>query len=227
MKISYKWLREYIDINLSEKELEDRLTFAGIEVEAVEKIGAELAQLKVAEIVAKTPHPNAEKLSICQVNNGKETVQVICGAPNCAVGQKVAFAPVGTEFKDFVIKKAKLRGEVSLGMLCSEHELGLSDNHDGIMVLSEDAETGTDLASYLEIGDICYEVEITPNRPDLLGMIGVAKDLSALLNKSVSLPKPTLPYGISDIKKLLKLENKAEDVCTRYIARVVKNVKNR
>ena len=225
MKISYKWLKEYIDINLSEKELEDRLTFAGIEVEAVEKIGAELAQLKVAEIVEKTPHPNAEKLSICQVNDGKETVQVICGAPNCAVGQKVAFAPVGTNFDDFVIKKAKLRGEVSFGMLCSEKELGLSDDHDGIMVLSEDAETGTDLASYLKIGDICYEVEITPNRPDLLGMIGVAKDLSALLDIPVSLPNPKLPKGISDIKKELKLENTAEDICTRYIARVVKNVK--
>jgi len=225
MKISYKWLKEYIDINLSEQELEDRLTFAGIEVESIEKMGATLAQLKIAKIEEKYQHPNAEKLSVCKVNDGTETLQVVCGAPNCAAGQKIAFAPVGTVFDDFKIKKAKLRGEFSFGMICSEKELGLSENHDGIMVLPEDAPVGTDLASYLNLSDTCYEVEITPNRPDLLGMIGVAKDLSALLHLPVTLPQPQLPTGISSIEQELKLENQAEKICTRYIARIVKNVK--
>ncbi|MFO7895983.1 MAG: phenylalanine--tRNA ligase subunit beta [Candidatus Cloacimonadales bacterium] len=225
MKISYKWLKEYIDLTLASEELEEKLTFAGIEVEAVEKIGAELAQFKVARIEEKKPHPNADKLSVCQVNDGNETVQVVCGAPNCAAGQMIVFAPVGADLGDFQIKKAKLRGEYSYGMICSEKELGISENHDGIMVLPEDATLGIDFATWLDMSDICFEVEITPNRPDLLGMIGVAKDLSALLQLPTKLPQPKLAAGNSDIYQELQLENQAEDLCTRYVARMVKNVK--
>ena len=225
MKISYNWLKQYIDLDLSTKELEDRLTFAGIEVESIENVGAELSQLKVAEIIEKKKHPNAETLSVCTVFDGKETLQVVCGAPNCGVGQKIAFAPVGTKFGDFKIKKAKLRGELSFGMICSEKELGLSDNHDGIMVLDENAPAGVDMATYLGSSDTCYEVEITPNRADLLGIIGVAKDLSALLNIPATFPKPNLEEGKGDIAQELILENREEKLCSRYIARMIKGIK--
>ena len=224
MKISYNWLKKYIDLNLSPEELKDKMTFAGIEVEAVEELGKELKQIKIAKVIKFEQHPNAEKLSVCQVDDGTETMQVICGAPNCKNNIKVAFAGIGTKLPDFTIKKAKLRGEVSFGMLCSEQELGISQNHDGIMILPDDAPVGKDLATYLGIEDTCYDVEITPNRPDLLGMIGVARDLSALLKLPITLPDSKLKEGSEPITDNLDLENKAPKYCTRYTARMIKNV---
>ncbi|MEA2097244.1 MAG: phenylalanine--tRNA ligase subunit beta [Candidatus Cloacimonadota bacterium] len=224
MKISYNWLKRYIDLKLSPEELKDRMTFAGIEVEAVEKLGRDLRQIKIAQVVKFEQHPNAEKLSICQVDDGIEVKQVICGASNCKNGIKVAFAGIGTQIQDFKIKKAKLRGEISFGMLCSEDELGISDDHDGIMILPEDAPVGTDLASYLGIEDICYDVEITPNRPDLLGIIGVARDLSALLKLPLILPEPKLNESNEPIEDHLSLKNEVPELCTRYTARIIKKV---
>ncbi len=224
MKISYNWLKNYIDLKLSPEELKDRMTFAGIEVEAVEELGKELKQIKIAQVVKFEQHPNAEKLSVCMVDDGSETIQVICGAPNCKKDIKVAFAGIGTNIQDFKIKKAKLRGEVSFGMLCSESELGISADHDGIMILPEDAPLGTDLASYLGIEDTCYDVEITPNRPDLLGIIGVARDLSALLKLPLTLPESRPITSNELIENNLSLENKVPELCTRYTARMIKNV---
>ncbi|HPR16867.1 MAG TPA: phenylalanine--tRNA ligase subunit beta [Candidatus Cloacimonadota bacterium] len=224
MKISYKWLKQYIDFDLTPEELQEKLTFAGIEVEAVEKPGKELDQIIVAQIDEKKAHPGSDHLSICRVNNGEEVLQVICGAPNCAAGQKVAFAPIGTQFGDFKIQKSKLRGEVSFGMICSEKELGISENHDGIMVLPEDAPIGQSLASYLQLNDVCYDVEITPNRPDLLGIFGVARDLSALLHLPLKAPKIEIEETNEKIENHLALQNDAPDLCTRYVARMIKNV---
>jgi len=224
MKISYNWLKQYIDLNLSPQELEEKLTFAGIEVETVEKIGEELEQIKIAEIVEKKLHPNSDHLSVCQVNNGIETLQVICGAPNCAAGQKIAFAPVGAQVGEFKIKKTKLRGEVSFGMICSESELGISENHDGILVLPDDAPIGTSMSSYLKMDDVCYDVEITPNRPDLLGIFGVALDLSAILSLPVKHPEIVLSESEELIEDHLELENIAPELCTRYTARMIKGV---
>lgn len=224
MKISYKWLQRYLDLNLSPEALTDRLTFAGIEVEAVEELGEELKQIIIARIETRVDHPNSDHLSVCRVNDGTETVQVVCGAPNCAQGQIVAFAPVGTTFGDFTIKKTKLRGEVSFGMICSEKELGISDNHDGIMVLPEDAPIGTDMATYLGVSDVCYDVEITPNRPDLLGIFGVARDLSALLKLPLQSPQLPALSGSGCLEQELKLLNHAPELCTRYTARMIKGV---
>jgi phenylalanyl-tRNA synthetase beta chain len=224
MKISYNWLKEYIDLKLSPQELEEKLTFAGIEVEAVEKIGAELEQIKIAEILEKEVHPGSDHLSVCQVNDGSETVQVICGAPNCAAGQKIAFAPIGAEIGEFKIKKVKLRGVESFGMICSEKELGISDNHDGIMILPENAPLGKSLASFLETDDMAYDVEITPNRPDLLGMFGVARDISAMLNIPLKLPEIHFTESDEPIEDNLSLENVAPKLCTRYTARMIKGV---
>jgi phenylalanyl-tRNA synthetase beta chain len=225
MNISYNWLKEYIDLQLSPQQLIDKMTFAGIEVEAVEELGEELRQFQVAKIVETKPHPNADKLSLCRVDTGQEEIQVVCGAPNCASGQKVVLAPVGSKIGDFKIKKAKLRGEESFGMLCSEKELGISENHEGIMVLPNNSEVGKDLAAQLGLNDVCYEAEITPNRPDLLGIIGIARDLSALLHSKLSLPPVELTEGKTAVEAELTLENNEPQLCPRYLARVIKGVK--
>lgn len=224
MKISYNWLKKYINIDLSPEELQEKLTFAGIEVEDVEELGRDLKQIKIAKVLQYEQHPNAEKLSICQVDDGIELKQVICGAPNCKKDIKVAFAGIGTEIQGFKIKKVKLRGEMSFGMLCSESELGISDNHDGIMILPEDAPVGKDLASYLGFEDTCYDVEITPNRPDLLGMVGVARDLSALLSLPLELPAAKLKESNEPVEDHLSLKNEVPKLCTRYTARMIRNV---
>ena len=225
MNISYQWLKEYIKLDFTPEQLQDKLTFAGIEVEQVTKLGKELEQIKIAKIIEREKHPNADKLSICKVDDGTDIKQVVCGAPNCDAGKFVAYAPVGTKFPDFTIKKAKLRGVASLGMLCSEKELGLSDNHDGIMELPENAPIGQDLAAFYDFKDTVYEVEITPNRPDLLGLIGVARDLSALLNTELKLPEISFVENGEPVDSALKIDNKNPGKCLRYIARVMKDVK--
>ena len=224
MKISYKWLSQYIDVDLSPEELQNRMTFAGLEVEGVEKLGEDLNQYLVAEIIKCETHPDSYHLSICQVNDGSDTKQVICGAPNCAAGQKVVFAPVGVSIGDFKIKKVKLRGKESFGMICSEKELGISDNHDGILILPDDAPIGKKIGTYLQKDDITFEVEITPNRPDLLGILGVARDMAAVLNIPLKIPEISINETGELIAKHLALHNDAPDLCTRYTARMIKNV---
>ena len=224
MNISYNWLKEYIDFKLSPEALKQRLTFSGIEVEKVETLYENLKKIKVAKIVEKEKHPNADKLAVCKVDDGEKVWQVICGAPNCEVNQKVAFAPINTTVGKIKIKKAKLRGVESYGMLCSEAELEISDDHSGIMVLDENAKVGESLADYLNISDTVYEVEITPNRPDLLGMIGIARDLSALLAKPLKMPEINISEIDKTIDSELKLINKEPELCTRYTARLIKNI---
>ncbi|MDD4156033.1 MAG: phenylalanine--tRNA ligase subunit beta [Candidatus Cloacimonetes bacterium] len=224
MNISYLWLKEYLNLSLSPEELTDKLTFSGIEVEAINKTNILLENIVVAEIIDKSAHPQADKLSICQVNDGKEVHQVVCGAPNCAQGQKIAFAPIGTEFPEFKIKKAKLRGIESYGMICSEKELCISDNHSGIMVLPDNAPIGLTLSQYLNNADTVYEVEITPNRPDLLGMLGVARDLSAQLGIKINLEEVKPLKTVEELNNL-KVINQEPDFCLRYMAVKINNVK--
>lgn len=225
MKISYQWLQNYTDIRCSAQELADIMTFGGIEVEAIHSPGKLLKQIIIARIISKENHPDADKLSVCQIDDGQEIKQVICGAPNCAVGQKVALAPVGCRLNEMEIKKVKIRGELSLGMICSEKELGISENHEGIMVLPEDAPVGVDLATYLKLQDIIFDTEITPNRPDLLGMIGIARDLAALQGKKFSYPEIKLQESDKSVKEVLNLENQEGQLCPRYTARVIEQVR--
>jgi phenylalanyl-tRNA synthetase beta chain len=226
MKVSHNWLSKYIDISFSDAELVEKLTMSGIEVEDVIKTSIP-AGVVVAEIIERKPHPNADKLSVCRVSTGKEELQVVCGAPNCDPGQKVALATIGTVFmdksgKDFQIKKAKLRGVESSGMLCSEKELGLSGESSGIMILPPSAPIGTAFAEYMKC-DTVFDLEITPNRPDLLSHIGIAREISALCGGKIK-------YPVSKIKSCGKIPADTVEIrdgalCPRYTARIIRNVK--
>ncbi len=216
MKISLKWLKQFVEFDLSVEEFTDKITFAGIEVEEVIDSLATIKDIVVAKVIKAEQHPNADRLRVCTVFDGVAEYQVVCGAPNCRQGMLSAFAPVGSVIGEFKIKKAKLRGVESCGMLCSGKELCLNSDHSGIMELEQDAPLGKPL-SELGYGDVVVDVEITPNRPDLLGMVGIARDVAAILGKpytqpqsgGVSLTPGALPCDI-------KLINKEPDACPRF-----------
>ena len=203
MRVSLKWLADYVDLPLPAKELAHRLTMSGTEVDAILSTGGEWDLISVGQVVAVERHPNADRLTLTTVNlGGGERMAVVCGAPNVAVGQKIAFARTGARLIDghtgepTVLRAARIRGVESAGMVCSEKELGLSDYHEGILVLPEDAPVGTPLAEYL--GDTILDLDITPNRPDCLSVLGVAREVAALTGGSVrSRPIPTLKRGRS------------------------------
>jgi phenylalanyl-tRNA synthetase beta chain len=180
MKFSLRWLKDYVDITLPADELFERLTLAGNTVEGVEKSGLESPHIVVGQIVSFVPHPNADRLRVCRVNDGQGERQVVCGAKNFKAGDKIPLALPGARFSaDFVIKESKLRGELSQGMCCSAEELGLAKESDGILILPEDAPVGKLFHEY-QPGDTLFEVEVTPNRPDLLSYLGMAREVAAI-----------------------------------------------
>ena len=190
MNISYKWLKEYVDFDLGAEQVAEALTSIGLEVGSVEEVQAikgGLQGLVVAEVLTCEPHPNSDHMHVCSVNIGaEEPVQIVCGAPNVAQGQKVIVATLGTKLYDgeecFTIKRSKLRGIESLGMICAEDEIGIGTSHDGIIVLPQEAKVGTPAAEYYGIeSDWVIEVDITPNRADACSHYGVARDLYAWL----------------------------------------------
>ena len=237
MKISYNWLKEYIDINLDPQTVARYLTDTGLEVEGIEQIESVKGGLKgivIGEVLTKEKHPNADRLSITTVNIGKkETLKIVCGAPNVEVGQKVPVATIGTILfsnnESFKIKKGKIRGEVSEGMICAENEIGLGDSHEGIMVLDSKAKVGQLASEYFNIEtDIVFEIGLTPNRSDAMSHIGVARDLAAVLNHNNI--KCQLNFAdISAFKegseKPISIEVKDEKSCPRYAGISIKNVK--
>lgn len=228
MKISINWLKNYIDIsNFTIQELKNLLTNAGLEVESIEEIGKSLEGFIIGEVVSRGKHPNADKLSVCQVKDGKNTYQVICGAPNVEAGQKIVFAPIGVIIPATgeKLKKAKIRGVESQGMICSEKELGLGEDHTGILVLDSSAPVGKPLSEYLGLDDYVFEIGITPNRPDALSHIGIAREISAITKKKYVLPKIDLDESEEKINDYLKVEILNDKDCLRYCARMVKNVK--
>lgn len=232
MKFTLNWLKEYIDFDLSPEELSHNLTMAGLEVEDVIYQGKGLENVVAAQITELTPHPDAEKLSLCKVTDGENTYPIVCGATNMKAGDKVALAkigaklPPGPKFEDGLkIKKAKIRGEVSEGMLCAENELGLGEESDGIIILSESAKVGNAIVDELGINDIVFEVGITPNRPDCLNLIGVAREVAALTAKTVRHPKSEITEEGENISNLAKVELLDPEKCPRYSCRVIKNVK--
>ena len=230
MKISLNWLKNYIELQKSPAELAQILTMAGLEVEEIATLGEVPQGVVVAKILSREKHPNSDHLSICQVDAGNGNVyQIVCGAPNCDAGKIVPLATLGTVFKeedgsDFVIKKAKLRGVESFGMMCSARELGLSEDHDGLMILPEDWKLGEPLGNYIE-KDTVYTVEITPNRSDWLSHWGVARDVWALCGGRRSFPNTQLPSpsGFESWSSLVTVQ--APDLCPDYTARVIRGVK--
>src|SRR5210317_1172020 len=181
MQFNVDWLKKWVAVDLDAAGLAQRLTAAGLEVDDVRGVAADFTDVVVAEIESCGPHPDADKLSLCTVNDGgAERLQIVCGAPNARAGIRVPLARVGATIgPDFKIKRAKLRGVESCGMLCSAKELGLSDDHSGLMELPADAPLGTSLQDYLSLNDTVIEVDLTPNRADCLSIKGLARDASA------------------------------------------------
>lgn len=233
MFVSYKWLQEYVDLSgISADELAEKITKSGIEVEGVEKKSEGLKGIVIGHVVEREPHPNADKLNVCQVDLGSETVQIVCGAPNVDKGQKVAVATVGAVLPgNFKIKKAKLRGEASHGMICSLKELGIDSKlvakeyATGIFVFPSDVEVGTDALLALGLDDEILELGLTPNRSDALSMLGVAYEVGAILGREVKWPEISTEEAAEKASDFINIKvDNAEDN-PLYIAKVIKDVK--
>ncbi|MBK7106310.1 MAG: phenylalanine--tRNA ligase subunit beta [Ignavibacteriae bacterium] len=228
MIVSLNWLKEYVNLEgISVQEIVDKLTTSGSEVEEVIDKSSEFNNINVAKVENVKKHPNADKLSVCKVNDGTKIYDVVCGAPNVQAGQTVAFAKVGAIIPNgkFEIKEAKIRGEKSSGMICAEDELGLSEDHSGIMVLDENLKIGEPLAKALNMDDVILEVAITPNRSDELSHIGLARDLSAIFNRELNLPKLQTEFKIVEKNKFAEIKIENLQACPRYSGIVVKNIK--
>lgn len=225
MKIPINWLAEYVDIKgLSAKEISEGLRFSGTENFLEES--ASFESIVVGEIKEITKHPDADKLQVTKTDVGKNnggTLQIVCGATNIKVGQKIPVALSGAKFGDFEISKVKIRGVESNGMLCSEKELELGDDHSGIMILSKDAKVGQKLSDYLGAGETIIDAELTPNRGDCLSMVGIAQEVAATFNRKLKLPKFFSPETNSN--KKVEVEVNEKELCPRYIAKVIEGIK--
>jgi phenylalanyl-tRNA synthetase beta chain len=247
MKITLNWLKQYVDFNWSPEELTERLTMLGLEVEGVQKISAAFDGIVVAQVVTREKHPNADKLSLCRVNDGTGERQIVCGAQNFKAGDKVplilpgaSLPPKPGEKEPFTIKIGKIRGVESHGMLCSPQELGLPDQIDGLLILREDAKVGQPFAEYLgrSGSDVIYDLEVTPNRPDLNSVIGIAREIAAVTGNALKIPNVDL-VGLRcsaapsskdaqqrvPTSKLVSVRIEDAELCPRYTARVIKGVK--
>ncbi|MCK4605831.1 MAG: phenylalanine--tRNA ligase subunit beta [candidate division Zixibacteria bacterium] len=226
MKISYNWLRELTGLDWSPEEMGDRLTLCGTACEHIESTARYMDRVLVAEVSELHPVPGADKIQRAVVDTGSERLDVICGAPNVAVGQKVPLATIGATLAgDIKITKAKIRGVVSYGMICSERELGLSDDHSGILVLDPDAPAGKSLVEYLDFDDYMLTFELTPNRPDSMSAIGIARDLAALASLKVTRPTVDLSESAESASDFISVSIDDPLACPRYAARVIRNVK--
>lgn len=225
MKFTLNWLKQYVDFDLSAVELADRLTMLGLEVDAVEVLYPGIDQIKVARVLKVDKHPNADKLSLCDVMVGDEPLRIVCGAPNVRAGMLAPIATVGCQMPSgLVIKKSKIRGEASEGMLCSGAELGIASESDGLMDLPETCPCGAPLTTALGLADTMIEVDITPNRADCTSLIGVAREVAGVTGGVLKMPvdnAPALPA--TDVN--FAVEVKDADACPRYAARLLTNVK--
>lgn len=227
MRIPLSWLKDYVDLDETPQQIADRLTFSGTEVEGIETIGSTYDGFIVADVRAVEKHPNADKLSLCRVFDGRQELQVVCGAPNVQAGGRYPFAPVGVTLPDgsLTIKKAKIRGCESFGMLCSESELGLSQDHAGLLALDAAWAAGTPLAKVLGPPETVFELEVTPNRPDCLSLIGIARELAAVYRRPLKIPAVSLAESGPPVEALARVEVQDEAGCPRYTARLLHNVR--
>ena len=237
MKVSLKWLNEYVEVPSDLKAFCDRLDLTGTGVEGVEKTGDAFDHIVTAQVVEKKPHPDSDHMWVCKVDVGEnnvdaqgnpEPLQIVCGAQNFNEGDHIVTAMIGAVLPgDFTIKKSKLRGVTSCGMNCSERELGLGNDHAGIMILPEDAPVGLPFAEYMKMGDTVLDLEITPNRPDCLSMAGMAREVGAMYRADVTMPLYELEEDASlpSVSDLVTVEIEDAQRCPRYTARVIKDVK--
>ena len=231
MKAPISWLKEYVDITEPLQEVAHRLTMAGTEVGSIDQVGAEWGPVVVGHVQAVNPHPDADRLQLVTVDFGgpEGPAEVVCGAPNVAEGQNIVYAGIGAMLTDpykggvSKLKRSKIRGVVSNGMVCSGKELGISDEHEGILVLPEDATVGTPMVDYL--GDAIFDLELTPNRPDCLGVLGVAREVAATSGKAIREPDITYPEEGPPVDSLATIRIDDPDLCLRYTATVLQNLK--
>ena len=228
MRAPISWIKDYVDIKLSPEDLAHRLTMVGLEVSGIETIGGSWENICVGEITDINSHPNADRLRLATVNMGDDFVTVVCGAPNIEVGQKVAFAKVGANLLNVrsgeteTLKAAVIRGVESAGMICSERELSLGENHDGILVLHNDAPVGTSLSHYL--GDLVLEIDVTPNRPDCLSIIGIAREIAAITGEKMKPQDITYEESGDFIENVARVYIEDPSLCPRYTASVIRGV---
>ena len=236
MRISYEWLKSMVDVPEDPSDLVAEFVRTGTEVEAVEKVGADLTNVVTAQVVSKKPHPDSDHMWLCQVSVGDRNVdadgnpvplQIVCGAQNFEEGDHIVTAMIGAVLPgDFKIKKSKLRGVESCGMNCSARELGLGDDHDGIIILPKDAPVGMDYTDYLGMSDTVIDCEITPNRPDCLSMTGMAVEVAAMYDEDTHIELPSVKSEQGpDAHDLVDVTIDDPELCQRYTARVVRNVK--
>lgn len=243
MKVTLNWLKQYVDFNWSPEELTERLTMLGLEVEGVQKLGGEFNGIVVAQVITRDKHPNADKLSVCRVNDGSGERQIVCGAQNFQAGDKVPLILPGASLpmkpgdkEPFTIKVGKIRSVESHGMMCSPTELGLPDQVDGLLILRADAKVGQPFAEYLGLAgsDVIYDLEVTPNRPDLNSVIGIAREIAAVTGNPLKVPELTVASGPvsavgvtagAGVDSFVAVRVDEPDLCPRYTARVVTGVK--
>ncbi|MFC2070809.1 phenylalanine--tRNA ligase subunit beta [Chloroflexota bacterium] len=229
MKVSLNWLKDYVDITVPVETIAEKLTMAGFEVNSIEVIGESWDNVIIGQITAVNPHPNADRLTLPTVDLGTEQTSVVCGAPNLNIGDKVPYARVGARLidghsgKTATLKPAKIRGVDSSGMICSEKELGISDRHEGILVLADDAPVGTPLVDYM--GDTVINLDVTPNRPDCLSIIGIAREIAALTGQKIHIPEISYKETGAAINDRITIEINAPDLCPRYSASLITGVK--
>ena len=232
MKFSESWLREWVNPALSSDDLAHQITMAGLEVDGVDPVAGEFSGVVIGEVVECGPHPDADKLQVTKISLGDyssatvekgELVDIVCGAKNCRLGLKVAVATVGAVLPgDFKIKKAKLRGVPSFGMLCSESEIGLADDADGIMELANDAPLGICVREYLDLNDVTIDVDLTANRGDCLGLKGLAREVGVL--NSLEVTEPNITAVVPTINDAITINIDANEACPRYLGRVIKGI---
>src|SRR5271169_6602596 len=240
MKVTLSWLKQYVDFNWSPEELTERLTMLGLEVEGVQKISGAFDGIVVAQVVTRDKHPNADKLSVCRVNDGAGERQIVCGAQNFKAGDKVplilpgaSLPPKAGEKEPFTIKVGKIRGVESHGMLCSHEELGIDPEtiglkkEDGLLILREDAKVGQPFGEYLgrSGSDVVYDLEVTPNRPDLNSVIGIAREIATVTGNPLKVPEIKISESKEKVGDLVSVKIEDAEFCPRYTARVIKGVK--
>ncbi|OIP93500.1 MAG: phenylalanine--tRNA ligase subunit beta [Syntrophobacterales bacterium CG_4_8_14_3_um_filter_58_8] len=226
MQVSLKWLRDYVDVDLSPEELAERLTMSGLEVDSLNRVEPAFRGVRVARIVSIKPHPHADQLSLCEVTTGDATYPVVCGAKNIHAGDIVPLAQVGAALPSGdLIRSVRIRDEVSAGMLCSEKELGIGGDASGIMLLPSDLPLGKGLAEALDLRDAVLDISVTPNRSDCLSIVGVAREVAAITGKTLRYPVAVVMENDEEVRGITSVSIEDPDLCPRYTARIIKNVR--